>query len=362
MIKVCAFGEIMARFTPDDKDLFCSLPNKINFTFGGAEANFLANLSNFGVKTYFISALPNNSLGNAAIRHLSKFNINSNYTKITNNGRLGLYFVEEGIAQRSSIVTYDRENSSINLLKFEDFNFAEVFEKVGHFHISGITPALSEAAMLSSIESVKLAKKMGLTVSCDLNYRAKLWKYKINGEQVEPKTIMEEILKNVDYLFGNEIDIQSIFDVKYKMESFLDLEGDNKIAYYENILLHTSKIFPNIKIIALSLRDSINASSNYITGVLYKRDTNQFVFSPAIKDDYAKNLVEPINDRIGSGDGFSSGFIFALDKYNSDLQRALDFAVASSILKHTYRGDFNYATIRDIENIMQGDISGRIKR
>jgi len=362
MIKVCAFGEIMARFTPNDKDIFSALPDRINFTFGGAEANFLANLSNLDVKTYFVSALPNNSLGNAVIKHLSKFKINSDYIKITNNGRLGLYFVEEGIAHRSSVVTYDRENSSINLLKFEDFNFAEVFEKVDHFHISGITPALSEAAMVSSIESVKLAKKMGLTVSCDLNYRAKLWKYKINGVYVNPKMVMSEILKSVDYLFGNEIDIQSIFGIEHKKGSSLNLQGDKKRVYYENILSDTSKLFPNIEIIALSLRDSINATSNYITGVLYKRDSNKFVFSPVIEDDYAKNLVEPINDRIGSGDAFSSGLIFALDKYNSDLQKALDFAVASSILKHTYRGDFSYATMQDIENIMQGDVTGRIKR
>ncbi len=362
MIKVAAFGEIMVRFTPDNKNPLSALPEKLNFSFGGAEANFLANLSNLGTKTYFISALPNNSLGNAATKYLSKFKINSSHVKMTNSGRVGIYFVEEGIAHRSSLVTYDRENSSINMLKFEDFNFAEVFDKVDHFHISGITPALSEAAMISTIESVKLAKKMGLTISCDLNYRTKLWKYKTNGVQVVPKLVMEEILKNVDYLFGNEVDIQSIFDIGYKKDSYLNLQGSDKAAYYENILLHTSKIFPNIKIIALSIRDSINATSNYITGVLYRRDTNQFIFSPAINENYNKNLIEPINDRIGSGDAFSSGFIFALDRYNNDLQKVLDFAVASSILKHTYIGDFSYATVNDVENIMQGDTSGRIKR
>lgn len=358
-MKVCAFGELMARITPKNKVSFLSLPNEVEFSYGGAEANFLVNLANFGIKTYFISAVPKNHLGLAGIRELNKFSVNTRFVRKKSTGRMGLYFCEEGIANRGSVVTYDRKDSTINKLDFEDYDFQKVFEKSNHFHISGITPAISERAMAVSLKAVKLAKQMGITVSCDLNYRSKLWNYKVKGKKVNKESVMSEIVSCCDYLFGNEIDLQSFFKIDIEKREY-QLQTDSLI-YYENLLLQISKRFPKVKIIALSVRKSESADSNSLGGVLYKRETNQFFFSPNVAGKFEMMRLEPVHDRIGSGDAFSSAFIYGLEKY-SGLQEVLDFALYSSVLKHTYRGDFNYATVDEIEDIASGNRFGRIKR
>ncbi|OHD19751.1 MAG: hypothetical protein A2086_11440 [Spirochaetes bacterium GWD1_27_9] len=359
MIKICAFGELMVRLTANNKSTFSSLPEFVEFSYGGAEANFLANYANLGGDSYFISVIPNNTLGIASLRQLAKFNINYDFVKKIDRGRMGIYFVEEGIANRGSVVTYDRKDSSINYLKFEDYDFHDIFSQVEHFHISGITPAISENAMYAAIRSVRLAKEMGLTVSCDLNYRSKLWNYNLRDKKIDPELVMSEIASYCDYIFGNETDIQQFFKIDIRKKEYLYENQD--LVYYENLLLQLSKRFPQTNIIALSIRNSKNSSINYMGGVLYKRETNQFYFSQNIDGDFEEYLIDPVVDRIGSGDAFSSGFIFALNKYES-LQDTLDFAVASSVLKHSYRGDFSYATLADIEDLMKGNIYGRIKR
>lgn len=359
MLRVCAFGEIMARFIPSKKVVFETLPKDLEFSFGGSEANFLSNISNFGGRSYFISALPDNYLGRSCLKYLNAFNINNSNVKISKKGRMGLYFIEEGFGTRASEVLYDRKGSSINYYNFEDYDFGSVFKKCDHYHISGISAALSEKVMHVILNSARLAKEMGLTVSCDLNFRNKLWNYKIRGEKVDPGRIISEVAIYCDYLFGNEMDIQKYFDFDIKNNEYKYEQDD--IVYYENLLLRLSQMFPHNKLIALSLRKSLNANANFIGGVLYIRETNQFYFSPNDYNKYKPHLVEPICDRVGSGDAFSAGMVYGLNKFDQT-QVVLDFAVASSVLKHSYRGDFNYASLKDVRAFIQGDKYGRIKR
>jgi 2-dehydro-3-deoxygluconokinase len=359
MINVSSFGEILVRLMPLNKSVFISMPQYLEFSFGGAELNFLVNVANFGGRSFLISALPNNPLGNAAYRMLDKFNIDKRYVRMSNKGRMGLYFVEEGIANRASNVLYDRKGSSFNFYKFENYPFHKAFLKSSFYHITGITPGLSEDLLYTTLRSVRLAKEMKLEVSCDLNYRSKLWDYKINGEPVNKESAMSDIAVYCDYIFGNEIDIIKFYNINVNKKVFKNFE--DILIYYQNILLSFSKRFPHVKIVALSIRKSKSASSNYIGGVLYIRQSNQFYFSPNINNRFKPYLIEPINDRIGAGDAFSSGFLIGLKKYQNP-QYALDFAVASSVLKHSYRGDVSYATLSDVECLLNGDKFGRIKR
>lgn len=359
MLKICAFGEILLRITPDSKKVFSSLPEYANINYGGSEVNFLSNVANCGGKSYFISAIPSNYLGNGALSFLYKNNINIDEVILSKKGRMGLYFLEEGAGFRSSSVLYDRENSSINYYDFEDYNFEHIFGMVNHFHISGITPALSEKVFFTSLRALKLAKKMGLKVSCDLNYRKNLWNYELQGDIVDKRRVMTEIVSHCDYLFGNEMDLQKFFtdDVDSNEYSY---EQDD-IVYYENLLLHFSKDFPHLNVIALSIRKSINATSNTIGGVAYVRSKNQFFSSPNIGIGFTPYKITNIVDRVGSGDAFSSGFLVGLNEYKS-IQKALDFATASSVIKHSYYGDVSNASFVDIQNIINSDKFGRIIR
>jgi len=358
-MKICAFGEMLIRLNPLNKETFAAIPKYLEIYFGGSEVNFLVNISNLGGKAVFISALPKNPIGDAAVAQLNRFNINGNFVVRSDKGRMGIYFVEEGVSNRSSNVIYDRNDSAINCFTFEDYHFNKVFSKNNIYHISGITPALSARLMDISIRSVRLAKEMGLEVSCDLNYRAKLWNYKVDNKIINKSRIMSDMVTYCDYLFGNETDIQNFFGIE-KKNNFKD--NEDLLIYYQNILLKISKLFPHLKIVALSIRDSKSANSNYIGGVLYIRQTNQFFFSPNHFNQFEPYLIEPVYDRIGSGDSFSSAILFGLSKFNENIQKALDFAVASSVLKHSYRGDFNYAGYDDVIAIVNGEKFGRIRR
>jgi 2-dehydro-3-deoxygluconokinase len=311
--------------------------------------NFLANLSNLGVKTFFVSALPDNKLGLSALKQLDKFRINHRYVQLLKKGRMGIYFVEHGVGTRPSYVIYDRKNSTVNYFDFSDYNFIETFKKCNHYHLSGITPALSKNMMITSVRSVRLAKELGLEVSCDLNYRSSLWKYHINQKRVDPENVISEICSYCDYLTGNASDIQKIFNIEFEN----NFNNDN-IVYYQNLLLQISKRFPHIKIIAVTIHKSVGTYENYIGSCAYKRETNQFFFSPNKNNIYKPFLIDTIVDRIGSEDAFSSGFIYGLKKYNK-IQNALDFGLACSVLKHSYLGDFNHASVNEIKSFLKGD-------
>lgn len=361
MIKICAFGEILIRLTPGTNAPFSSLPQTVEFTFGGSEVNFLAHAAGLGAPTSLITAIPGTFIGNAALRYLHKCNINTKYVTITDQGRLGIYFREEGTALRPSDVLYDREHTTVNAINFEDFPFIEAFSNNDLFHISGITPALSEKSMYTALRSVRLAKEMGLEVSCDLNYQNNLWHYLISDEKPNIEKVMQEIAAYCDYLVGTEADYLDIFNISLKDKHYKN--HDDKIVYYQNLLLQVSKRFPHIKKIAVSIRDTINADAHYIGAALYKRETNQFFFSPNVHNKFVPYLVQPIIDAGGTGDAFCSGLIIGLHRFEDEkLQQVLDFATASCVLKHTYRGDMSYATSDLIQSLMHGDKFGKIKK
>ncbi len=359
MKSISSFGEILVRLTPLNKSVFASIPQYLEFSFGGAELNFLVNFSNLGGRSYMVSALPDNPLGKAALRMLDKFNIDKKYVRLSKKGRMGLYFVEEGISNRGSLASYDRKNSSFNYYNFESYPFSRVFSKTSLFHITGITPALSKELLFTTLRAVRLAKEMKLEVSCDLNYRPKLWDYRIDDEAVDSERAMSDIAVYCDYLFGNDTDLENFYRLnapKKIIKNFEDI-----LINYQNLLLACSKRFPHIKIIALTVRKLKNAGGSYIGGVMYIRQTNQFYFSPDINNRFRPYLVNPVNDVIGAGDAFCSGFFTGLAMHQNQ-QLALDYAVASSVLKHSYRGDISYATLNSIESLLASGKFGRIKR
>jgi 2-dehydro-3-deoxygluconokinase len=359
MLNICAYGELLLRINPSHNMPFASLPDSCETYFGGAETNFLVHASNLGEKSSLLTVLPENVIGRAALNFLGKSRVSTRFVKMSRKGRMGIYFLEDGAAQRGSRVTYDRKGSSINRYDFSSLPFRDLFARNSHFHVTGITPALSERTMNTTLRAVRLAKEMGLQVSCDLNFRSQLWKYRVRGVAVNKEEVMSEIVSYCDFLFANEIDIQRFFYdegvlPEYRYES-VDL------VYYENMLLRISSRFPGIRYISVSTRKSDSADVNSMGGVLYIREHNQFFFSPNRENRFKPYRIDPVVDRIGSGDAFAAGFVCGMHQYD-DPQRALDCAVASSVLKHGYRGDTGYTGIEDIESLIQGSRFGRIRR
>ena len=341
-MKYITFGEIMLRLkTPGCERLFQS--NVLEATFGGGEANVAVSLANFGEDVDFVTVLPKNPLGDACIRELRGLNVGVQKIQ-RGEGRMGAYFLESGANQLPSKVIYDREYSAIALAKPSDINFQEVFKDADWFHITGITPAISETAMELSIESVKAAKAMGLTVSCDLNYRKNLWKYGVQAQEV-----MREIAKYVDIAMANEEDVQKSLGITCDV----DVEsGKLDHSKYEMLSNKVLEMYPDMKMIAITLRESFSADTNGWAACL--NDRNSFLLS-------RRYQINDIVDRVGGGDSFSAGLIYGLNNYNSR-QEALEFAVAASCLKHSILGDFNRISAEDAQKLMNGDGSGRVQR
>jgi 2-dehydro-3-deoxygluconokinase len=340
MQKVVTFGEIMLRLkSPFFERLFQS--PVLEATFGGGEANVAVALANFGVDISYITALPKNDIADACIRELRKFNIDTTYI-IRSEGRMGIYFLENGANQRASKVIYDREGSSI--AKQSSIDFQNAFTGAGWFHITGITPAISESVAALSLEAVQIAKKTGLTVSCDLNYRKNLWKYGKDAQEV-----MSQIVKYVDVVIANEEDCQKALGIKSSVEVE---EGSLDPSKYEKLSNIVLKTYPDIKIIAITLRESESADINGWSACL--NDRNDFILSK-------KYLIKDIVDRVGGGDAFAAGLIYGLNIYD-DKRNALEFAVAASCLKHSILGDFNMVSIKEIEALKDGQSSGRVQR
>lgn len=342
MVKVVTFGEIMLRLkSPLFERLFQS--PVLEATFGGGEANVAVSLANFGVDISYITALPQNDIGDACIRELRKFNINTRHI-VRSEGRMGIYFLENGANQRASIVVYDRAGSSIALAKPNSIDFEAAFKDASWFHITGITPAISQSAADLSLEAVQAAKKNGLTVSCDLNYRKNLWKYGKTAQEV-----MSQIIKHADVVIANEEDCQKALGIK----STADVEkGKLETSKYKELSDDVLKAFPDIKIIAITLRESESADINGWSACL--NDRKEFIVSK-------KYMIKDIVDRVGGGDAFAAGLIYGLNKYD-DKTDALEFAVAASCLKHSIPGDFNMVSVKEVEALKGGDASGRVKR
>ena len=340
--KVVTFGEIMLRLkSPGAERLFQS--PLLEATFGGGEGNVAISLANFGLNVSFCTVLPENIIGDACERELRKWGVDTSLI-VRNKGRMGIYYLESGANQRSSIVVYDRSYSAISMAKPGDINWDKVFNNTEWFHITGITPATSEGAMELSFEAVKKAREKGITISCDFNYRNKLWKYGKAAIDVMP-----ELVKYVDYGIANEEDCQKSLGIEIDVEvekGMLDLDKYKVLS--EKVL----KKYPDLKAIAITLRESESADTNGWSGCL--NDRENFYVS-------RKYEIRDIVDRVGGGDAFAAGLIYGLNKYESK-QQALEFAVAASCLKHSIMGDYNRVSVKEVEKLMSGDESGRVQR
>ncbi len=342
MSKFVSLGEIMLRLKSPVHERFFQSP-AFEATFGGGEANVAVSLANYGFDAAFVSALPANDIGEAALRELRSFGIDVSNVK-RSGSRVGIYFLETGSNQRPSKVIYDRANSSIAEAGPGDFDWGTIFSNARWFHITGITPALSQSAADLSLEAVKAARGAGVTVSCDFNYRGKLWKYGKSAPEV-----MNELVKYVDVGIANEEDCQKSLGI----EADVEVEsGDLDTAKYEALTTRVLDTFPNMSTIAVTLRESRSADRNGWSACL--RDGSGFRLSRHYE-------LTDIVDRVGGGDSFASGLIAGLNLYE-DRQKSLEFAVAASCLKHTIQGDFNRVNVAEVENLMGGDGSGRVQR
>ena len=316
-------------------------------TFGGGEANVAVSLSFLGMNSSYVTVLPSNSIGNACFNELRKYGVDTKNI-IFKEGRLGIYFLEAGSCNRPSVVVYDRDESCIAKATCADFDWDTIFSDGTWFHITGITPAISQNAADFSLEAVRKAKEKGLTVSVDLNYRKKLWKYGKKAPEV-----MKEIVKYADVLIANEEDIQKSLNINCPVDV---TKGSLQIEDYKLLAETVKNQFPNLNIVAITLRESLSADKNGWSGVLLG-NTGFYVSK--------KYQIEDIVDRVGAGDSFSAGLIFGLNEYSIDSdceQKALDFAVAASCLKHTISGDFNLVQKNEVLSLMCGNSSGRVQR
>ena len=342
MAEFLTIGEIMLRLKTPGHERFFQSPT-FEATFGGGEANVAVALSNFGLNTGFVTALPDNDIGEAALRELRSFGVDTTHIR-RSGSRIGIYYLETGANQRPSKVLYDRANSSIAQVAPGDFDWNTIFEGAKWLHITGITPALSQSASDLSFEAIKAAKKKGLTVSCDFNYRGKLWKYGQSAVEV-----MTELVRYVDVGIANEEDCQKSLGVTVDVDI---QSGDLEMKKYEALSQEMMEEFPNLTIMAITLRESHSADQNGWSACL--RDSDGFHSSQHYE-------ITDIVDRIGGGDSFASALIYALESYD-DTQEALEFAVAASCLKHSIAGDFNRVSVSEVRNLMSGDGSGRVQR
>ena len=342
--KIITFGEIMLRLATPEHQRFTQATS-LNATFGGGEANVAVSLANYGLNAEYVTRLPENDLGQAVLMDLRKHNVGTHHI-IYGGDRLGIYFLETGAVSRPSKVIYDRANSSIAEILPGMINWDEVFEGASWFHWTGITPAISEGASLVCLEGIKSANRKGITVSCDLNFRKNLWKWgKSAGE------VMPDLVSGCDIILGNEEDAEKVFGIKPEGDF---VSGSPVIASkYESVCIKLMKQFSRAKKVIITLRGSINADHNSWSGVLF--DGKRLYEAPEYQ-------ITHIVDRVGGGDSFMGGLIYGLITYAGDDQKALNFAVAASCLKHTVHGDYNLVSVSEVEQLMKGDGSGRVVR
>lgn len=344
MGKIVTFGEIMMRLSTPGFQRFIQA-RTFEVSYAGGEANVAVSLANYGEAAEFVTRLPKNELGEACQAFLRAYGVNTDHV-LWGGERLGIYFLETGAAQRASKVVYDRAGSSIASIQPGMIDWKAIFQGADWLHWTGITPAISEGAALACAEAIEVARAMGLTVSCDMNYRAKLWKWgKSAGE------VMAGLVKGCDVAIGNEEDAEKVFGIKAPETDVTS--GKVEADKYRQVCADLVAKFPNLKTIAITLRGSISASHNTWSAVLWKEGS--FYTAPTYD-------IIPIVDRVGGGDSFMGGLIYGLRKYPADPGKALRFAVAASCLKHSIPGDFNQVTTAEVEALMAGDASGRVSR
>ena len=340
MAKVISFGELMLRLAPEGYLRFLQ-SEKYLATFGGAEANVAVSLSNYGVDVAFVTKLPKHEIGQSAVNSLRKFGVDTSLI-VRGGDRVGIYYCEKGASQRPSKVIYDRAYSSISTAETTDFDWDKIFNGATWFHFTGITPALSKNMAEITLQAVKEAKKRDITVSCDLNYRNKLW------SKEDAKKVMSELCHYVDYCIANEEDAKDVFGI----------EADNTDIYsgklnHEGYISVAKKLTDkfNFKGVAITLRESLSANDNNWSAMLYKDGKAYF------SKKYAVHIV----DRVGGGDSFGAGLIYSLIS-NYDCQQAIEFAVSASCLKHSIEGDYNLVSVEEVKKLAGGDASGRVQR
>ena len=341
-MKVLTIGEIMLRLKTKGNERFFQSP-EFEATFGGGEANVAVSLANFKMPVEYLTVLPNGAIGDACIGELRRFGVGCDRI-VRTDGRMGIYYLEAGANQRPSKVIYDRAGSAMACAGEDDINWDSAFADVDWLHITGITPAISKSAAELSIKAVKEAKARGVTVSCDLNYRKNLWKY-----GVAAKEIMSEITKYTDVVIANEEDCQKSLGITIDVAVE---KGKLDTAKYEELTKKVMAEYPNVKKVAVTLRESISADRNGWAACI--NNGTEFYVS-------RKYDITDIVDRVGGGDSFAAGLIYGLRTYDSDTE-ALDFAVAASCLKHSIPGDFNRVSVSEVETLMRGDGSGRVVR
>jgi len=345
MKKVITFGEIMLRLATPGYTRF-SQANNFNVTYGGGEANVAISLANYGLVVDFVSRLPQNDIGKACMMDLRKYGVGIDNI-IWGGERLGIYFLETGAVARASKVVYDRAHSAISEITCGMIDWNKIFEDATWFHWTGITPAISQGAADVCLEAIKEANQRGITVSTDLNYRKNLWNYGKSAEEVMP-----QLVEGCDVILGNEEDAEKVLGIKPQNTDVTT--GHVEAEAYLSVSQQVMKQFPRCKKVITTLRGSISANHNSWTGVLY--DGNKL---------YKANntyQITHIVDRVGGGDSFMGGLIYGLITWPQDDQKALDFAVAASCLKHTIYGDYNLVSAEEVIKLMEGDGSGRVTR
>jgi len=346
MKNLVTFGEIMMRLSPKGYLRF-SQANSFDVIYGGGEANVAISLANFGIPVEFVTRLPKNDIGQCALMELRKRNVGTRYI-IEGGDRLGLYFLETGAVSRGSKVIYDRSSSAMSQIQPGMVDWKNIFKNAEWFHWTGITPAISQSAADTCLEAIKIASQMGITISTDLNYREKLWKY--NGDR---EKIMSELTSYCDIILGNEEDAEKHFGIKPNGLDVIKQGKNVKAESFLSVCKQMQNKFPRAKKVITTLRGSISASHNIWSGILFD-GKNMFKSK--------EYQITHIVDRIGGGDSFMGGLIYGLIYFPDDNQKALDFAVAASCLKHTIKGDANLVTIEEVKKLMSGDISGRVAR
>jgi len=362
--KIVAFGEIMARMAPSGVlRLRQVLPGSLDVTFAGAEANVAASLAMLGADVEFVTALPESPLTDGCLASLRSVGVGLNHLQISDRGRFGIYFVEMGANQRPSRVYYDREHSSISLAKPGDFDWSTILQNASWLHLTGITPALSRSAAEATLEAAQTARRMGVRVSCDINFRSKLWRWDATrSPQALAGETMLQLMPLVNLLMANEEDGRlmgitlppaptgTVMDACYHIERTVTLAKE----------MH--RRFPNIELVSTTFREQLSASHNNWGAMLFDTQTLTTTLSPVRDGEYRPYEIRNIVDRVGSGDAFDAGLLFGLTHPNFDQQSTLDFATAAACLAHSIVGDCNFATGQEIEELMHGSGSGRVVR
>jgi 2-dehydro-3-deoxygluconokinase len=363
MKKVVTFGEVMVRLAPSENYRFTQVcPGSMDLTFGGAESSVAASISMLGGQSRFVSALPQHAVAEAFVRQMRGFNVDVEHVLRREDGRIGVYYVETGANQRPSRVIYDRDFSAVSICPGEEYDWDTIFADAQWLHISGITLAISETAARAAVMAADKAQAAGVKVSCDLNFRKNLWRWRPGTDARSlARGIMPEFLENVNVIIGNEEDAADVLDIH---AGDTDVHaGSLEIAHYPDVARQIAQRFDKVEQVAITLRESISATHNNWGAMLYDVSSDNPSFAPMNDDQYQSYEIRNIVDRVGGGDSFAAGLIYAMTTPDfATTQDQVDFAVAASCLAHSIKGDFNYNSRDEVETLMRGNASGRVQR